>query len=47
MTTWSRWKHLNVTCEGIPNAELAIVPGTSQFPLQEKPTLCNRSSSTS
>ena len=26
---------------GIPDAELAIVPGTSHFLLQEKPDLCN------
>jgi hypothetical protein len=27
--------------EGIPNSELAVVPGTSHFLLQEKPALCN------
>ena len=26
---------------GLPNAELAVVPGTSHFLLQEKPALCN------
>ncbi|HUY46343.1 MAG TPA: alpha/beta hydrolase [Streptosporangiaceae bacterium] len=26
---------------GIPDAELAVVPGTSHFLLQEKPALCN------
>jgi pimeloyl-ACP methyl ester carboxylesterase len=26
---------------GIPGAELAVVPGTSHFLLQEKPALCN------
>jgi pimeloyl-ACP methyl ester carboxylesterase len=35
-------EHINATHESIPNAELAIVPGTSHFLLQEKPTLCNR-----
>jgi pimeloyl-ACP methyl ester carboxylesterase len=26
---------------GIPNSELALVPGTSHFLVQEKPSLCN------
>ncbi len=34
-------EHVNAMYEGIPNSELAIVPGTSHFLLQEKPTLCN------
>jgi pimeloyl-ACP methyl ester carboxylesterase len=34
-------EHVNATYEGIPNSELAIVPGTSHFLLQEKPALCN------
>jgi pimeloyl-ACP methyl ester carboxylesterase len=34
-------EHVNATYEGIPDAELAIVPGTSHFLLQEKPGLCN------
>jgi pimeloyl-ACP methyl ester carboxylesterase len=34
-------QHMISTYEGIPNAELAIVPGTSHFLLQEKPELCN------
>jgi pimeloyl-ACP methyl ester carboxylesterase len=34
-------EHANSTYEGIPNSELAIVPGTSHFLLQEKPALCN------
>lgn len=34
-------EHMNATYEGIPNSELAIVPGTSHFLLQEKPALCN------
>jgi pimeloyl-ACP methyl ester carboxylesterase len=34
-------EHMNDTYEGIPNSELAIVPGTSHFLLQEKPELCN------
>jgi pimeloyl-ACP methyl ester carboxylesterase len=33
--------HMNATYEGIPDSELAIVPGTSHFLLQEKPALCN------
>jgi pimeloyl-ACP methyl ester carboxylesterase len=34
-------EHVDATYEGIPDAELAIVPGTSHFLLQEKPGLCN------
>jgi pimeloyl-ACP methyl ester carboxylesterase len=34
-------EHVNATHEGIPDSELAIVPGTSQFLLQEKPAVCN------
>jgi pimeloyl-ACP methyl ester carboxylesterase len=34
-------EHANATYEGIPNSELAMVPGTSHFLLQEKPALCN------
>jgi len=34
-------EHVNATYEGIPDAELAIVPGTSHVVLQEKPALCN------
>jgi pimeloyl-ACP methyl ester carboxylesterase len=34
-------EHVAAMYEGIPNAELAIVPGTSHFLLQEKPALCN------
>ena len=34
-------EHVNATYEGIPSSELAIVPGTSHFLLQEKPALCN------
>jgi pimeloyl-ACP methyl ester carboxylesterase len=34
-------EHVAATYEGIPDAELAIVPGTSHFLLQEKPALCN------
>ena len=30
-----------VLYNGIPDAELAIVPGTSHFLLREKPALCN------
>jgi pimeloyl-ACP methyl ester carboxylesterase len=36
------FEHIVATYEGIPDAELAIVPGTSHFLLQEKPDLCNR-----
>jgi pimeloyl-ACP methyl ester carboxylesterase len=35
-------EHIGATYEGIPDAELAIVPGTSHFLLQEKPALCNQ-----
>jgi pimeloyl-ACP methyl ester carboxylesterase len=35
-------EHMNATYEGIPDSELAIVPGTSHFLLEEKPALCNR-----
>jgi pimeloyl-ACP methyl ester carboxylesterase len=35
-------EHIKATYEGIPDAELAIIPGTSHFLLQEKPALCNR-----
>ena len=35
-------EHIGATYEGIPHAELAVVPGTSHFLLQEKPALCNR-----
>ena len=34
-------EHVIAMYEGIPNSELAVVPGTSHFLLQEKPTLCN------
>ena len=34
-------EQVNATYEGIPDSELAIVPGTSHFLLQEKPALCN------
>jgi pimeloyl-ACP methyl ester carboxylesterase len=34
-------EHVNATYEGIPESDLAIVPGTSHFLLQEKPALCN------
>ena len=34
-------EHVNATYEGIPDSEVAIVPGTSPFLLQEKPALCN------
>jgi pimeloyl-ACP methyl ester carboxylesterase len=33
---------VNAPYEGIPGSELAIVPATSHFLLQEKPELCNR-----
>jgi pimeloyl-ACP methyl ester carboxylesterase len=36
------FEHVVATYEGIPDAELAIVPGTSHFLLQEKPALCSR-----
>jgi pimeloyl-ACP methyl ester carboxylesterase len=35
-------EHINATYVGIPDAELAIVPGPSHFLLQEKPALCNQ-----
>jgi pimeloyl-ACP methyl ester carboxylesterase len=35
-------KHIEATYAGIPNSEVAIVPGTSHFLFQEKPALCNR-----
>jgi pimeloyl-ACP methyl ester carboxylesterase len=35
-------EHIEATYRGIPDAELAVVPGTSHFLLQEKPALCNR-----
>ena len=34
--------HIEATYAGIPNSQLAVVPGTSHFLLQEKPALCNR-----
>ncbi|HEX6652300.1 MAG TPA: alpha/beta hydrolase [Thermoleophilaceae bacterium] len=34
-------EHAVAMYEGIPNAEFAIVPGTSHFLLQEKPVLCD------
>ena len=34
-------EHLLALYRGIPNAELAIVPGTSHFNTQEKPALVN------
>jgi pimeloyl-ACP methyl ester carboxylesterase len=34
-------QHIAATYEGIPGAELAIIPGTSHFLLQEKPAVCN------
>lgn len=34
-------EHVVAMYEGIPGAELAVVPGTSHFLLQEKPDLCN------
>jgi pimeloyl-ACP methyl ester carboxylesterase len=36
------FEHVHALYEGIPDSELAIVPGTSHFLLQEKPELCNR-----
>jgi pimeloyl-ACP methyl ester carboxylesterase len=36
------FEHIIASYEAIPDAELAIVPGTSHFLLQEKPDLCNR-----
>jgi pimeloyl-ACP methyl ester carboxylesterase len=35
-------QHVIDMYEALPDAELAVVPGTSQFLLQEKPDLCNR-----
>ncbi|MGH2491943.1 MAG: alpha/beta fold hydrolase [Candidatus Limnocylindria bacterium] len=34
-------EHMLELYRAIPNSELAIVPGTSHFLLQEKPALCN------
>jgi pimeloyl-ACP methyl ester carboxylesterase len=34
-------EHAVTMYDAIPNAELAVVPGTSHFLLQEKPILCN------
>jgi pimeloyl-ACP methyl ester carboxylesterase len=34
-------EHVNATHEGIPDSELAIVPDTSHFLLQEKAALRN------
>jgi pimeloyl-ACP methyl ester carboxylesterase len=34
-------EHVAVMYEAIPSSELAVVPGTSHFLLQEKPALCN------
>jgi pimeloyl-ACP methyl ester carboxylesterase len=34
-------EHTVVLYRGIPNSELAVVPGTSHFLVQEKPNLCN------
>jgi pimeloyl-ACP methyl ester carboxylesterase len=34
-------EHMGALYDGIPDSELAIVPGTSHFLLQEKPRLCN------
>ena len=36
------YEHIEATCQGILDADLAVVPGTSHFLLQEKPALCNR-----
>jgi pimeloyl-ACP methyl ester carboxylesterase len=35
-------QHVIDMYEALPDAELAVVPGTSHFLLQEKPDLCNR-----
>ena len=35
-------QHVIDMYEALPNAELAVVPGTSHFLLQEKPALCNQ-----
>jgi pimeloyl-ACP methyl ester carboxylesterase len=37
-----RLDHIVAIYEGIPESELAVVPGTSHFLLHEKPDLCNR-----
>lgn len=34
-------EHVIAMYDAIPDAELAVVPGTSHFLLQEKPALCN------
>jgi pimeloyl-ACP methyl ester carboxylesterase len=34
-------EHVAAMYDGIPGAELAIIPGTSHFLMQEKPALCN------
>ncbi|HEX2773996.1 MAG TPA: alpha/beta hydrolase [Micromonosporaceae bacterium] len=34
-------EHITAMYDGIPGSQLAVVPGTSHFLLQEKPTLCN------
>jgi len=34
-------EHTVALYRGIPNSELAVVPGTSHFLIQEKPALCN------
>jgi pimeloyl-ACP methyl ester carboxylesterase len=34
-------EHIVAMYEGIPDCELAVVPGTSHFLLQEKPAICN------
>ena len=34
-------QHVIATYEAVPDAELAVVPGTSHFLLQEKPAICN------
>lgn len=36
-----RFDHVLQMYETIPDAELAVVPGTSHFLIQEKPALCN------
>jgi pimeloyl-ACP methyl ester carboxylesterase len=37
-----RMDHVAALYDGIPDGELAIVPGTSHFLLEEKPELCTR-----
>ena len=37
-----RLEHALTMYRSVPNAELAIVPGTSHGLLHEKPELCNR-----